>query len=136
MAPESAPNASLRLSVVGERLAVCRFEPQAEIPRWATSAPFFCVTLTPDELSVLCPERNVPAGTTCEAGWRAFKLEGTFGFGLVGVLASVAAPLAESGVGGVGILAISTYDTDYVLVKEKQLGLAMAALREQGHSVR
>ena len=71
-----------------------------------------------------------------EAGWRAFRLEETFDFGLVGALASVAAPLAESGVGGVGILAISTYDTDYVLVKEKQLGLAMAALREQGHSVR
>ncbi len=130
---DGAPNASLQLSVIGERLAVCRLEPHSGIPRWATSAPFFCVTRTPDELSVVCPERNVPAGTTREAGWRAFRLEGTFDFGLVGVLASVATPLAES---GVGILAIATYDTDYVLVKEEQLGPAMAALRERGHRVR
>jgi uncharacterized protein len=133
MTADSAPNASLQLSVLEERLAVCRLEPHSEIPRWATSAPFFCVTRTPDELSVICPEQDVPAGTTREAGWRAFKLEGTFGFGLVGVLASVAAPLAES---GVGILAIATHDTDYLLVKEEQLGPAMAALREQGHRVR
>jgi hypothetical protein len=130
---ESAPNASLRLSVLEGRLAVCRIDPALEIPAWATSAPFFCVTRTPDELSIVCPEERVPEGVTCERGWRAFKLEGPFGFGLVGVLASVAAPLAES---GVGILAIATYDTDYVLVKEEQLGLAMAALRERGYEVR
>jgi uncharacterized protein len=133
MTADGAPNASLQLSVVGERLALCRLEPHSGIPRWATSGPFFCVTRTPDELSVVCPERNVPAGTTREAGWRAFKLEGTFDFGLVGVLASVAAPLVES---GVGILAIATYDTDYVLVKEEQLGPAVVALRERGHRVR
>src|SRR5919202_5027773 len=132
-ADSGAPNASQQLSRGGERLDVCRLEPNLGISRWATSAPFFCVTRTPDELSVVCPERNVPAGTTREAGWRAFKLEGTFDFGMVGVLASVADPLAES---GVGILAIATYDTDYVLVKEEQLGPAMAALRERGHRVR
>jgi uncharacterized protein len=130
---DSAPNASVHLSVLEERLAVCRLDPQSEIPGWATSAPLFCVTRTPDELSVVCPERSAPAGVTCEAGWRAFKLVGPFDFGLVGVLASVVAPLAES---GVGILAIATYDTDYVLVKEERLGLAMAALRERGHRVR
>ena len=126
-------SASLRLSVLEERLAVCRLEPRAEIPPWATSAPFFCVARTPDELSVVCPEERVPAGITCERGWRVLKLEGPFDFGLVGVLASVAAPLAE---GGIGVLAIATYDTDYVLVKEGQLDLATAALRERGHEVR
>jgi hypothetical protein len=130
---ESAPNASLRLSVLEERFAVCRLGPGAEIPPWSTSAPFFCVTRTPDELSVVCPEERVPAGITCECGWRAFKLEGPFDFGLVGVLASVVAPLVES---EVGILAMATYDTDYVLVQESQLYHAMAALRERGHEVR
>jgi uncharacterized protein len=130
---DSAPNASPRLSVLQERLTVCRLEPQAEIPPWAAGAPFFCVTRTPDELSIICAEERVPAGIACERGWRAFKLEGPFDFGLVGVLASVAAPLAES---DVGILAMATYDTDYVLVKEEQLDLATSALRERGHEVR
>ena len=75
----------------------------------------------------------LPAGITCEDGWRAIKLEGPFGFELTGVLASVAAPLARC---EVGILAIATYDTDYVLVKEEQLDPAIAALRERGHEVR
>ena len=130
---DSAPNAALRLSVLDERLAVCQLEAWAEIPPWATGTQFFCVTRTPDELSVVCPEECVPAGITCEPGWRAFKLEGSFDFGLVGVLSSVAAPLAES---EVGILAIATYDTDYVLVQGPQLDLAVAALRARGHEVR
>ena len=130
---ERAPNGSLRLSVLEERFAVCRLGSRAEIPPWATSAPFFCVTRTPDELSIVCPEERVLAGITCERGWRAFKLVGPFDFGLVGVLTSVIAPLAES---AVGIFAMATYDTDYVLVRESQLDLAMAALRERGHEVR
>jgi hypothetical protein len=127
------PDASLRLSVLGERLAVCSLDPRTQIPAWAASTPFFSVTRTFDELSVVCPEEHVPAGITCKRGWRALKLEGPLDFGLVGVLASVAAPLAES---GVGVLAIAAYDTDYVLVKEEQLDLATAALRERGHEVR
>jgi hypothetical protein len=130
---DGAPNTSLRLSVLEEHLAVCRLEPRAEIPAWATSAPFFCVARTPDELSVVCPEELVPAGITCERPWRALKLRGPFSFELTGVLASVAAPLAES---GVGLLAIATYDTDYVLVKAERLGTAISALRESGHEVR
>ena len=130
---ESTPNASLHLSVLDGRLAVCRLDPRAQIPAWATGAPFFSVTRTPDELSIVCPEERVPAGVTCERGWRAFKFEGPFEFGMMGVLASVAAPLAQS---EVSILAIATYDTDYVLVEESQLVLAMQALRERGHEVR
>ncbi len=103
------------------------------MPPWATDAPFFCVTRTPEELSIVCPEERVPVGIACERGWRAFKLEGPFDFGLVGILAAVAAPLAES---NVGIFAIATHDTDYVLVKEEQLDLATSALRERGHEVR
>ena len=125
--------APLTLSVPEERLAVCRLDPGSEIPAWATAASFFSLTRTPDELSIVCPERNVPAGVAHEGGWRALKLEGPFDFGLVGVLASVAGPLAES---EIGILAIATYDTDYVLVPESQLDLAMSTLRERGHEVR
>jgi uncharacterized protein len=132
-AAESAPNASLRLSVLEERLAVCRLDPGSGIPAWATPSSFFSITRTPDELSIVCPERDVPPGVAREGGWRALRLEGPFDFGAVGVLASVAGPLAES---GVGILAIATYDTDYLLVAEPQLDLAAQTLRERGHEVR
>jgi uncharacterized protein len=130
---ESTPPASLRLSVLEHRLAVCRLEPRAEIPTWASGASFFCVTRTAGELSVICPEERIPAGTPCERGWRALELEGPLEFGLTGVLASLAVPLAES---EVGILAIATYETDYVLVQEWQLDLAAQTLRERGHEVR
>ncbi len=131
---ESTPNASLRLSVLEKRLAVCRLDPPVqEIPAWATGVPFFSVTRTSDELSIVCPEERVPPGVTCERGWRALRFDGPFEFGLVGVLASVAVPLAQS---EVSILAIATYDTDYVLVQESQLDLATQVLREWGHEVR
>ncbi len=122
----------LTLSVLAGRLAVCRLDAGSRVPAWATAAPFFCVTGTSEELSVVCAEERVPAGTVCESGWRAMKVEGPLEFGLTGVLSSVAAPLAES---EVGILAIATYDTDYVLLQESQLDIAARALREQGHEI-
>ena len=130
---ESKPYAPLRLSVLDERLAVCRLDPLAELPPWATAAPFYSVTRTPGELSVVCPEQAVPDGVTREGGWRALKLDGTFDFGQVGVLVSVTAPLAQA---GVSIFAVSTFDTDYLLVNEPQLDAAVAALRDHGHEVR
>lgn len=130
---QSKPYAPLRLSVLGERLAVCRLDPQAELPQWATAAPFYSVTRTLEELSIICSERFIPDGVKHEGGWRALKLEGKFDFGQVGVLASVVVPLAEA---GVSIFAVSTFDTDYALVKEAQLDVAVAALRDHGHKVR
>jgi uncharacterized protein len=130
---DAAESTSLRLSVLEHRLAVCRLEPDSEIPAWATGAPFFFVARTAGELSVVCPEERVPAGTTCERGWRALEVEGPLEFGLTGVLASVAVPLAES---EVGILAIATYETDYVLVQQSQLDLAAQVLRERGYEIR
>jgi ribosomal protein S18 acetylase RimI-like enzyme len=130
---ESKPYAPLRLSVLEERLAVCRLDPLTELPAWATTAAlFYSVTRTPGELSIVCPEEIVPDGVTREGGWRALKLDGTFDFGQVGVLVSVTAPLAQA---GVSIFAVSTFDTDYVLVKEPQLAAAVAALRDHGHEV-
>ena len=130
---DAAPNPSLTLTTLDARLAVCRLDPADGIPPWATAASLFSVTRTTDELSIVCPEELVPAEIKYESGWRVLKLEGPFEFSLVGVLSSVAAPLAEA---GVGIFAISTYDTDYVLVKDAHLELATAALRERGHEVR
>lgn len=122
----------LTLAVLEERLAVCRLD-AGEIPPWATEASYFSVTRTEDELSIVCPEENVPEGVSQEQGWRALKLEGPFELSMVGILASVVQPLAGA---GVSIFAVSTFDTDYVLVREGNLDLAVDALHEHGHEVR
>lgn len=133
MVPTSERTTALTLHLLEERLAVCRLDVEAEIPEWATAAFLFSVTRTADGLSVVCPEGLVPDGVSCEKGWRVFELEGPFEFSEVGILSAVAAPLAEA---GVGIFAVSTFDTDYVLVKEERLDPAADALRERGHDVR
>ena len=120
------------LTVLGERFSICRLAAGDEVPAWATGASFFSVTRTRDELSVVCPEDVVPEGISRERGWRAFRLEGPFDLSMVGILASVATPLAEA---GASIFAVSTFDTDYVLVREKQLDLAIDTLRASGHRV-
>src|ERR687889_209302 len=99
----------LILTLLEERLAVCRLDAAAEVPDWAT------------------------AGVKCEKGWHVFDLGGPFEFSEVGILSAVTAPLAEA---GVGIFAVSTFDTDYVLVKGERVDVAADALRGWGHEVR
>ncbi len=121
------------ITVLDQELAVCRLDPQAAIPDWATRRPFFSLTRTADELSIVCCAGDVPAGIMHDSVWRALKVEGPFAFTAVGILASIASPLAAA---GIGILAIATYDTDYVLVKDEQLERAVQTLRQSGHVVR
>ena len=94
--------------------AVCRLAPDASVPAIATSL-FTSITRTGEEFSIVCPIDNVPENAKCESPWICFKLEGPFPFSLTGVLASFLDPLARD---GVPIFAVSTFDTDYVLVKE------------------
>jgi uncharacterized protein len=128
--PSDGTGPTLALTVLGERLSICRLDARAQVPAWVTGPSFFSVTRTEDELSVVCAEADVPEAITQQPGWRALKLEGPLDLSMVGVLSSVAAPLA--GV-GVSIFVVSTFDTDYVLVGEGQLGLAVDTLR--GHGV-
>jgi hypothetical protein len=123
----------LTLVAVEGRFAVCRLDGGAPVPAWATAGPFSSVTRTPDQLSVVCPEQAVPAGVACERGWRCLRVAGTLDLSAVGVLASLAVPLAQA---GVSVFAVSTFDTDYLLVKEAQAEAAVDALRGQGHEVR
>jgi uncharacterized protein len=124
---------SLTLTLLPDRFAVCRLPPGDPVPAWADAGgPFVSVSRTPDELSVVCPEANVPAGVRAEAGWRCLRFAGPFAFTEVGVLAAALGPLAAA---GVGVLAVSTFDTDYLLVKADQLDSAVGALRAAGHRV-
>jgi uncharacterized protein len=125
----------LKYRVLIDRLAVCRFASDARIPAWALESGFFCVVRTRDELSIvcredLCREDRTPDGALAERGWLALKLEGPFPFSMTGVLASFLQPLAEA---RIPIFAISTFDTDYVLIKRENLEQAVAALGAAGH---
>lgn len=123
---------SLRLVVHEGRHAVCQVDPDRGVPAWVLGRPFFAVVATAGELSAIVPQERVPEGVKAERGWRLLSLAGPFPFEATGILASVLQPLAAA---GVGILALSTFDTDVVLVKEERLGDAVAALREAGHTV-
>jgi hypothetical protein len=116
-----------------QKFSVCKLIPDAAVPQWAERGAFCSVTRTAEELSILCESRFVPSEVKSEKGFRCFKLQGPFPFEMTGVLASVLAPLAKA---RVSIFAVSTYDTDYVMVKEKQLAKAEKALRAAGHSIR
>ena len=122
----------LRLTVLPEPLAVCRLAADDAFPAWLPARGFVSVTRTSEELSVVCAADAVPAGVRCEPDWRALAVAGPLDFGLTGILASLATPLAEA---GISIFAISTFDTDYVLVKAERLGDAVDALRRAGHRI-
>jgi hypothetical protein len=122
----------LSLSVVPDRLAVCRLPPGSAIPA-APSRGFWCVTRTADELSIVLPEEARQPEWQAETGWRALRVDGTLDFALTGILAALATPLAAA---GVSLFAISTFDTDYVLVREPDLDKAKRALAADGHTVR
>lgn len=126
------PPRELRLSLLAGTLAICRLDPGAPHPAWADAPGFRSITRTEEELSVVCDERAVPAGVKAERGWRALKLRGPIPFAETGILAALARPLAEA---KIGIFAVSTYDTDYVLVKEGDLDAARAALAAAGHEI-
>jgi len=122
----------LRLQVLPETYAVCRLELTAALPDWALAGSFFSVTRTHDELSIVCSQSSVPAGVTCEPDWRGLKVIGPLDFALIGILAGLAGALAGA---GVSLFALSTYDTDYLLVRAKDLPLAVQALAAAGHLV-
>jgi len=126
------PNRRFELTVLPGFFAIVRLAADAPLPSWATVGGFFSVTRTSDELSVICLTNQVPSGLTAEAGWRALKVHGPFALSEIGVLAALAAPLAHA---KVSLFAISTFDTDYLLVSDKKLDAATAALRAAGHGV-
>ena len=122
----------LALSVLPGYLAVCRLEKDEVIPAWAAAGTFFAITRTAEELSVVCAENQVPAGIRMEGSWRALKVEGPLDFSLTGILAELAVVLARA---RISLFALSTYDTDYILVRGQDLSQAVAALKAAGHSI-
>jgi uncharacterized protein len=123
----------LVLRALPGELAVARLPADAPAPAWAASGALSSVTRTARELSVVCAAEAVPAGVRCERGWRALAVDGPLDFALTGVLAALAAPLAAA---RVPLFALSSFDTDHLLVRAGDLGRAAQALRRAGHDVR
>ncbi len=122
----------LKFRRLPDTFAICRLAPDAPIPGAIIDTPFISITRTAEELSIVCPANHVPPNAKCESPWTCFKLEGPFPFSLTGVLASFINPLAQA---GIPIFAISTFDTDYVLVKEELAASSLKALQDAGHEL-
>jgi hypothetical protein len=123
---------ALTLELVAGSYAVCRLGAAEPVPAWAAGGPFVSITRTDAELSVVCPQEAVPAAVLAERGFCCLRVAGPLGFGMTGVLASLSGPLASS---GVSIFVVSTYDTDYLMVQERDLERAVDALARAGHRV-
>ncbi|WDS35804.1 ACT domain-containing protein [Pseudoxanthomonas sp.] len=124
---------ALTLKLLEGHFAVCRLPAGSALPHWFVPGALSHVSWTDEELSIACDEAGVPIEAQCERGWRSLMLQGPFAFDLTGILAQVLLPLAEA---KVGIFAVSTFDTDYVMVKQAQLATSLEALRAAGHTIR
>jgi hypothetical protein len=122
----------LTITVHPQRYAICRLEPDSALPDWAAGEAFLCIIRTPSELSIVCEDFRLPTHVHAERDRRLLQVEGTLAFSLTGVLASIASPLAEA---QISIFAVSTYDTDYVLVPGSDLEQTVAVLEAAGHNV-
>ena len=115
----------LTLSILPEKLGICHLAANSPIPSWAAEASFSSITKTSGELSIICSQEKIPAGILFEKDWRAFKLEGNVELSSIGVISALAGPLARA---KISIFNISTYETNYVLVEDKNLKKAKAVL--------
>lgn len=128
-----SPPTQLSLNVLPGRFAIARFAPADEIPSPASAGVFYSVTRTPQECSLVCDEKILASGAKAERGRALLAVVGPLAFAQTGVLASLAVPLAEA---KISIFALSTFDTDYLLLSETDLERAIAALEQAGHHVK
>jgi hypothetical protein len=122
----------LTLFLLPETFAICHLAPGTPFPDWVQTNSFFSLTNTSEEISLVCLMESLPSDVEADRDWRCFKLPGPIPFSLAGILNSVTLPLAQA---NLGIFAISTYDTDYVLVKQEVLPQALSALTDAGHTI-
>lgn len=123
---------TLTFKVLSGKYGVAQLPPDSAMPRWASAGGVFFIGRTPEELSVICEEQFVPDGTKCERGWRCLEVVGPFPLNAVGIAAEFTSILAAS---AISVLVVSTYNTDYVLLRESALERAIEAIVGAGHSV-
>lgn len=124
----------MKLKIIDSTFSIVKIPSTETIPSWATTCDIFSITRTNEELSIVCPSECLPINEEfkeVESDWRCLKVEGILDFELTGILASLANPLAEN---KISIFAISTFNTDYLLVKSGSIEMARLVLENEGHS--
>jgi hypothetical protein len=116
---------TLTLQISELDLAICRLPPDAALPEWIGEDDFISVTRTPDELSIVCSGHAVPGDVEAERNWRMLKVKGPLDFSLTGILTSLITPLSDA---GIALFALSTFETDYLLVKADRFDQAIGIL--------
>jgi len=123
----------MNFTVLRGKYSIYKFKYQSVLPDWIYSSDFYSVTKTKDELSVIALQTElISEDIVCSNDWKIFKIEGSLDFSLVGIIADISAILKEK---KIPIFTISTYETDYILVKQKDLSAGMKALRDKGHLI-
>jgi hypothetical protein len=122
----------VHLYALDELYAIVRLEPDSPLPGWAVRGHFRSVTRSDTEMSIVCRQEDVPAEASAERGWVCFQVAGPLDFSLTGVVASLVTPLADA---EIPIFVLSTFETDYLLVRERDLHAAVEALSAAGHHV-
>lgn len=122
----------LNLELLKPVFAVCKLSPSSPLPEWIGQSSFLNITLSENELSIVAEQTLVPDGVQSSTNWRALRVEGQLDFSLTGILSGLASPLAEA---KISIFAISTFDTDYILVKSDTLERAVDILSKEGYLV-
>lgn len=120
----------MQLTLQSGTFAIAKLDPDASAPE--CGGAFWSVTRTPQELSVVCEEEFTPEGATVESGWRCLRVDGPLGFTLVGLISEISTVLARA---GVSIFVVSTFESDYILVKNENADRAIEVLRAHGHEV-
>jgi hypothetical protein len=124
----------MQLKILDSTFSVMKLPPTETIPLWALNCDVFSITRTDEELSIVCPSECLPTNEVfkdVENDWKCIKVEGVLDFSLTGILSSLANPLAEN---NISIFAISTFNTDYLLVKSDSIEKAKVVLENEGHS--
>ena len=121
----------MELKKLPYELTVCKVASMADID---LAGDFFFIGKTDEEISLVCATDATPAQTLeREDGWRGFRIEGVLDFSLIGILSKISSILAQN---GIGIFAVSTYNTDYILVKSENFDKAMEALAAEGYAIK
>jgi len=123
----------MNFTLLPNRYAICKFKVELPLPEWVYSSGFYSITRTKDELSVVTVQTDsIPEETICNNGWRILKVAGPLDLSLVGIISEISGILRSK---DIPIFVISTFDTDFILVKQKDLDCAISALHEKGHSL-
>lgn len=123
---------ALHLEIQPDYIGVFKLPPSTNIPLWVFECSFFSITRTYEELSIFCTDKAIPEDILAERNWACFKIVEELDFTTAGILASLANPLAEA---NISIFSISTFDSDYILVRRENLSKAIEVLKAVGHTV-